>query len=74
VNFTARKVERAYLRGIAAGAAGLDLARELALFDLLECRRAAGVCVIMAMHDCNLAAFYATRIMGIQKGSVLFDG
>ena len=37
-------------------------------------RRAAGACVLMAMHDCNLAALYATRLMGLKNGRVLFDG
>lgn len=55
-------------------AAGLDLARMVELFDLLERRRAAGACVLMAMHDCNLAALYATRLMGLKNGRVLFDG
>ncbi|MFR8275829.1 MAG: ABC transporter ATP-binding protein, partial [Desulfovibrio fairfieldensis] len=52
-------------------AAGLDLARMVELFDLLERRRAAGACVLMAMHDCNLAALYATRLMGLKNGRVL---
>ena len=45
--------------------AGLDWARMVELFDLLERRRAAGACVLMAVHDCNLAALYATRLMGL---------
>lgn len=55
-------------------AAGLDLARMVELFDLLERRRAAGTCVLMAMHDCNLAALYATRLIGLKNGQMLFDG
>ncbi len=55
-------------------AAGLDLARMVELFDLLERCRAAGTCVLMAMHDCNLAALYATRLIGLKNGRVLFDG
>ncbi|MBO4301613.1 MAG: ABC transporter ATP-binding protein [Desulfovibrio sp.] len=55
-------------------AAGLDMARMVELFDLLERRRAAGTCVLMVMHDCNLAAIYATRLMGLREGRVLFDG
>ncbi len=54
--------------------AGLDLARMVELFDLLERRRATGACILMVMHDCNLAALYATRIMGLRNGLVLFDG
>ncbi|WP_374290394.1 ABC transporter ATP-binding protein [Desulfovibrio desulfuricans] len=55
-------------------AAGLDLARMVDLFDLLERRRAAGTCVLMAVHDCNLAALYATRLMGLKNGGLVFDG
>jgi len=55
-------------------AAGLDWARMVELFDLLERRRAAGACVLMAVHDCNLAALYATRLMGLKNGSMIFDG
>ncbi len=55
-------------------AAGLDWARMVDLFDLLERRRAAGACVLMAVHDCNLAALYATRLMGLRDGNLIFDG
>ena len=55
-------------------AAGLDWARIVELFDLLERRRAAGACVLMAVHDCNLAALYATRLMGLKGGNLVFDG
>ena len=53
---------------------GLDMARMSELFDLLGARRAAGLCCISAMHDLNLAALYATRVMGIKEGRLLFDG
>ncbi|ATD81716.1 iron complex transport system ATP-binding protein [Desulfovibrio desulfuricans] len=55
-------------------AAGLDMARMVGLFDLLERRRAAGACVLMAVHDCNLAAVYATRLLGLKAGRLFFDG
>ena len=54
--------------------AGLDWARMVELFDLLERRRAAGACVLMAVHDCNLAALYATRLVGLKGGNLVFDG
>lgn len=54
--------------------AGLDVARMKELFDLLELRRRAGACVVTVMHDLNLAALYATRLVGLQAGRVLFDG
>lgn len=55
-------------------AAGLDLAAAVALFDMLDARRRAGMCLITVMHDLNLAALYATRLVGIRAGCVLFDG
>ena len=55
-------------------ASGLDMARMAGLFDLLERRRAAGACVLMAVHDCNLAAIYATRLLGLKAGRLVFDG
>ena len=55
-------------------AAGLDLARMLELFALLERRRRAGAALLLVMHDCNLAAQYATRLLGLREGRVLFDG
>ncbi|MDR3357569.1 MAG: ABC transporter ATP-binding protein [Desulfovibrio sp.] len=54
--------------------ANLDPARMTELLDLLEGRRSTGSLVIMALHDYNLAALYATRLVGIREGRVLFDG
>jgi iron complex transport system ATP-binding protein len=54
--------------------ANLDPARVVELLDLLEKRRAAGSLVIMALHDCNLAALYATRLVGLKEGKIFFDG
>lgn len=54
--------------------AGLDLARMVDLFDVLDSRRRAGVCVVAVMHDVNLAALYATRLVGLKDGSLRFDG
>lgn len=55
-------------------AAALDWARVVELFDLLEQRRRAGMAIVMAVHDCSLAAQYATRLVGLKQGRVLFDG
>lgn len=55
-------------------AAGLDPGRMAEVFDLLEARRANGACVLAVMHDCNLAALYATRLVGLKNGQLLFDG
>ena len=55
-------------------AAALDWARVVELFDLLEQRRRDGMAIVMAVHDCSLAAQYATRLIGLKQGRVLFDG
>lgn len=55
-------------------AAALDWARVVELFDLLEQRRRSGMTLVMAVHDCSLAAQYATRLVGLKQGRVLFDG
>ncbi|MDR1856804.1 MAG: ABC transporter ATP-binding protein [Desulfovibrio sp.] len=54
--------------------AGLDVARMIELFDLLERQRRRGRCLVVAMHDCNLAGMYATRLVGMRDGRLLFDG
>lgn len=54
--------------------AALDAARAVALFDVLERRRRRGAAIVMAIHDCSLAALYATRLVGLRDGVVLFDG
>ena len=54
--------------------AGLDMARMVELFDVLDARRRAGACVVTVMHDVNLAALYATRLVGLKEGRVRFDG
>lgn len=55
-------------------AAHIDPAYAIELFDLLEQLRRKGLCIVTVMHDCNLAALYATRMMGMKNGKVLFDG
>ncbi len=54
--------------------AALDVARMQDVFRLLEKKRQAGALIISVMHDINLAALYATRLLGIHTGRVLFDG
>ena len=54
--------------------AGLDMARMIELFDVLDRHRRAGACVVTVMHDVNLAALYATRLVGLKDGSLRFDG
>ncbi len=54
--------------------AGLDMARMIDIFTVLEQRRKKGACIITVMHDVNLAALYATRLVGIKEGCIVFDG
>lgn len=54
--------------------AGLDILHMKELFDLLENYRQKGACIITVMHDLNLAAMYATRLIGLKQGQILFDG
>ena len=53
---------------------GLDPGRLVELFDLLEDRRARGAAILAVLHDINLAALYAGRIIGLKNGEILFDG
>lgn len=54
--------------------AGLDMARMVELFDVLDSKRQAGFCVVAVMHDINMAALYATRLIGLKHGQICFDG
>ncbi len=53
---------------------GLDPGRLAELFDLLERRRAEGAAILSVLHDINLAALYAGRILGLKEGRLCFDG
>ncbi len=41
----------------------LDLPHQIQLFDLLQTRAAKGDCIVMTLHDINLAARYATHVL-----------
>ncbi|MBQ7585730.1 MAG: ABC transporter ATP-binding protein [Desulfovibrionaceae bacterium] len=53
---------------------GVDLKGLLLFFDLLEKLRQSGKCILSVMHDYNLANAYATRLLGLKNGTILFDG
>ncbi len=55
-------------------AAALDLARMQDIFQILEKKCAQGTLVVTVMHDVNMAALYASRIMALKQGCLLFDG
>ncbi|HOX90069.1 MAG TPA: heme ABC transporter ATP-binding protein [Burkholderiaceae bacterium] len=52
----------------------LDLAQQLSLLSIARERAEAGTCVIAVMHDLNLAARFATRVVAMAGGRVLHDG
>ena len=53
-------------------AASLDVAHAVFLFDFLK--NYTDKTLVMVMHDCNLAARYATRLVGLKEGRIVFDG
>jgi iron complex transport system ATP-binding protein len=55
-------------------AANLDVARKAAMYDLLREKNAAGLTVVSAVHDLNLAALYCDRLVFLKNGRVLADG
>lgn len=55
-------------------AANLDLARAIAIFQELQGLCAKGWAVLAAMHDCNLAANFCSRIAGLKNGALVFQG
>ena len=55
-------------------AAGMDVAGLILLFDLLDKLRQSGKCILAVMHDYNWAYVYATRLIGLKHGQILFDG
>ena len=53
-------------------AASLDVSHAIFLFDFLK--NCTDKTLVMVMHDCNLAARYATRLVGLKMGRIVFDG
>ncbi len=54
--------------------AALDLQHQEALLRSARALAHAGACVIAVLHDLNLAAAYASRIVMLQQGRVVADG
>lgn len=52
----------------------LDLAQQTALLSIARQRSRVGTCVIAVMHDLNLAARYATRVIALVDGRLVGDG
>lgn len=54
--------------------AALDVHHQVTLFDRLVAETAAGLACLVVMHDLNLAAQYATRIVLMRDGALVADG
>jgi iron complex transport system ATP-binding protein len=52
----------------------LDPEHQIRVFELLELSRARGNTVVVATHDLNLAAQFATRLVLLEAGRVVADG
>lgn len=52
----------------------LDIAHEMAIFELLRDRVSAGATVLVATHNINLAARYADRLVLLNTGRVIAAG
>jgi iron complex transport system ATP-binding protein len=55
-------------------AAGLDPARQAETADLLLKRNAAGLTMLSAIHDLNLAALTCRRLLFLKNGRLVLDG
>ena len=52
----------------------LDVRHQIALFDRLAAQAEKGLACLAVMHDLNLAAQYATRVVLMRAGSIVADG
>ncbi|MDA1081267.1 MAG: ABC transporter ATP-binding protein [Gemmatimonadetes bacterium] len=52
----------------------LDIAHEMALFELLDSIAREGVAVLLISHQLNLVARFASRMVLLSKGAVVADG
>ena len=54
--------------------AGLDLAHQLLVVEIAREHAAAGGAVLAVLHDLNLAALAADRIVALDRGRIVADG
>jgi iron complex transport system ATP-binding protein len=54
--------------------AALDLPHQVSVFELLSARARAGLAVLLATHDLNLAASFGDRVVVLHEGRVLASG
>lgn len=54
--------------------ASLDLAHQLMVLDLIKAQAAVGTAVIIVLHDLNLAAMLASRVVMMKRGTIFVSG
>jgi iron complex transport system ATP-binding protein len=54
--------------------AALDIAHEMALFEMLDALARAGATVVVVTHNINIAARYARRLVLLDRGRIAADG
>jgi iron complex transport system ATP-binding protein len=54
--------------------ASLDMAHEMALFEMMACLALDGVTIVLVTHNINVAARYAHRLVLLDRGAVVADG
>ncbi len=54
--------------------AALDIVHQLSLMETLKAEAAAGRCVIVVLHDLELAARYCPRVIVMEAGRIVADG
>jgi len=54
--------------------AGLDIHHQIAICELLCAHARAGCCVVLVVHDLNLAAGYCDRLLLLKDGAALAQG
>ena len=52
----------------------LDINHQLELMDILRTLRDAGRCVVMVLHDIDLAAAVCDNVIVMQRGGVVYSG
>lgn len=53
---------------------GLDIARKVEIYNMLEKQHRQGLTMLSAIHDINLAALYCERLLFIKQGHIVLDG
>jgi iron complex transport system ATP-binding protein len=54
--------------------AALDMAHEMALFEMMACLAIDGVTIVAITHNLNVAARYAHRLVLLSRGAAVADG